>query len=125
MPVDAAAGLAACQGLAREVGVITGVTVANRVLTSAELAQCNGVPTAATPAPTAPAPRTYPVRIPTQELTVTGIGRLSDRLPFTPKSARTDELTVTGTGRLAGRLPFTPKTITTAELTVTGTGVIR
>lgn len=143
MPSAIATAIVACQGLAREVGVITALTVAKRAFTAGELQQCNGVTpaaaltavpltkavagTVAAPAatPATPAARTYPMNIRTVDLTVTGIGHLTERVPFATKSARTAELTVTGTGRLAEHLPFTPKSIRTAELTATGTGVIR
>lgn len=138
-PAAVAAVVAVCQGLAREVGAIGSFAVANRALSSSELVQCNGaVPVAAAAtaviplsksvigsASKTPAPRSYPVNLRTDVLTVTGTGRLTALLAFTPKRVRTAELTVIGIGRLTDRLPFTPKSIRTAELTVTGTGVIR
>jgi hypothetical protein len=144
-PAAVAAPVEVCKALAREVGAMVSFEAASRKLSSGELQQCNSAITAtaassaavpltksvfgALPAPppasSAPAARTYPVSLRTADLTVTGVGRLAERAPFTPKSARTAELTVTGIGRLTDRLPFTPKSIRTAELTVTGTGVVR
>jgi hypothetical protein len=126
-----------CQSLAREVGPIAGFAGGKSTLSSAELQQCNTVlsalaaatrltmPDPAAKPPAATPPRSYPVRIRTEALNVTGTGKLATWLPFTPKSIVTSALTVTGTGMLATRLPFTPRSIRTELLTVTGTGVIR
>ena len=138
-PTAVAATLSVCQGLAREVGPIGSFVVANRSLTGSELKECNSVipataaaapirltmPDPAPKPPAAAASRSYPVGVRTEVLTATGTGRLTDRLPFTPKNVRTDVLAATGTGTLATRLPFTPKSIRTEPLTVTGTGVVR
>lgn len=78
-------------------------------------------PPAATPASAAPGPRSYPVSIRTEGMTVTGTGP-ADR-PFTPKRIPTEGMTVTGTGSLADR-PFTLKSISTEGMTVTGTGAL-
>ena len=80
---------------------------------------------AGTAAPSAPGSRSYPVGIRTEGMTVTGTGRLMDRMAYTRKDIRTDAMTVTGTGHVTVNLPFTPKNIRTDGMTVTGTGSVR
>lgn len=135
MPSATAVPLTICQALAREIGSIGTFGAANFPMSSKDLQQCNLVVPAAAAAirltmpdpvrkpPGGKASRSFPVSIRTEDLSVTGTGRLALRSPFTPKSIRTEGLTVTGTGMLTTRVRFTPKNIRTEVLTVTGTGV--